>query len=283
VTTDKRSSIDAVVGELRDGMTLGIGGWGSRRKPMALVRAIARSALKGLTVVSYGGPDVGLLCATGKVSKVVFGFVTLDQIPLDPFFQRARESGVIEATEMDEGMFYLGLLAASWRVPFLPTRAGLGSDVMRVNPDLKTVRSPYGPEQVVAVPPFRLDAAIVHMNRADAGGNAQYLGPDVYFDDLFLAAAAGPRIVSCEKVVATEDLLKEGSFHTLRINRSMVDRVVEAPGGAHPTSCEPDYAVNDVALKRYAGAAASDEDWAAYRAELVEVDETEYQKKAGTR
>jgi len=277
VTTDKRTTIDAVVDSLRDGMVLGIGGWGSRRKPMALVRAIARSDLKDLTIASYGGCDVGLLCAAGKVRKVVFGFVTLDQIPLDPHFQRARESGAVEATEMDEGMFYLGLLAASWRVPFLPTRAGLGSDVMRVNPSLKTVRSPYGDEDVVAVPPFKLDAAIVHMNRSDEGGNAQYLGPDVYFDDLFLSAAER-RFVSCERIVATEDLLNEGSFHTLRINRSMVDGVVEAPGGAHPTSCEPDYAVAAGSLKEYASSAASEEDWAGYRARFVDVSEDAYRE-----
>ena len=68
--TDKRITEDDVVAELRDGMTIGIGGWGSRRKPMSLVRAIARSEVRDLTVVSYGGPDVGLLCATGKVRKV---------------------------------------------------------------------------------------------------------------------------------------------------------------------------------------------------------------------
>ena len=77
---DKRVTDDDVVAELADGMTIGIGGWGSRRKPMALVRAIARSSLKDLTVVSYGGPDVGLLVAAGKVRKLVFGFVTLDSV-----------------------------------------------------------------------------------------------------------------------------------------------------------------------------------------------------------
>jgi acyl CoA:acetate/3-ketoacid CoA transferase alpha subunit len=277
VTTDKRTTIDGVVAELRDGMWIGFGGWGSRRKPMAIVRAIARSSLKDLTIASYGGPEVGLLCATGKVRRVVFGFVTLDQIPLDPYFQRARESGAVEATEMDEGMFYLSLLAASWRVPFLPTRAGLGSDVMRVNPSLKTVRSPYGDDEVVAVPPLALDAAIVHMNRSDASGNAQFLGPDIYFDDLFLSAAAR-RFVSCERIVATEDLLNEGAVHTLRINRSMVDGVVEAPGGAHPTSCEPDYGVAEGYVKEYVGAAASQEDWAEYRARYVDVEEDAYRK-----
>ena len=52
---DKRMSIDEVVAELRDGMTIGIGGWGPRRKPMALVRAILRSDLTDLTIVSWGG------------------------------------------------------------------------------------------------------------------------------------------------------------------------------------------------------------------------------------
>ncbi|TAL20001.1 MAG: acyl CoA--acetate/3-ketoacid CoA transferase subunit alpha, partial [Frankiales bacterium] len=59
---DKRMTEEQVVAELRPGMTIGIGGWGSRRKPMSLVRAILRSDLSDLTVVSYGGPDVGLLC-----------------------------------------------------------------------------------------------------------------------------------------------------------------------------------------------------------------------------
>ena len=191
------------MGELSDGMTIGIGGWGSRRKPMAVVRAILRSALADLTIVSYGGPDVGLLCAAGKVRRVVFGFVTLDSIPLDPHFRAARQSGAIEATELDEGMFYLGLLAAAQRLPFLPTRAGLGSDVLRVNPEIKTVTSPYeGPggehEELVAVPALRLDAAFVHMNRADRHGNGQFLGPDPFFDDVFLGAADA-RYVTAER------------------------------------------------------------------------------------
>ena len=104
---------EEVVGQISDGMTLGIGGWGSRRKPMALVQAIARSELKDLTVVSYGGPDVGILCALGKVKKLVFGFVSLDSIPLEPHFRKARQSGSIEAWEMDEGMFQWGLYAAA--------------------------------------------------------------------------------------------------------------------------------------------------------------------------
>ncbi len=176
-------------------MTVGFGGWGSRRKPMAVVRAILRAGVRDLTVVSYGGPDVGVLCAAGRVRKAVYAFVTLDSIALDPHFRKARQAGAIEAMEIDEGMFYLGLLAASQRVPFLPTRAGLGSDVMRVNPGaahgalaLRATARSWWP-----CPPSTLDAAFVHVNRADTHGNGQMLGPDPFFDELFLGAG-GPTL-----------------------------------------------------------------------------------------
>ena len=193
--TSKLMSEDDVVGRLRSGMTIGIGGWGSRRKPMSLVRALLRSDLDDLHVVSYGGPDVGMLCAAGKVSRLTFAFVSLDSIPLEPHFRKARESGSIACTELDEGMVLLGLQAAAWRVPFLPSRVGLGSDLYRVNPELRTVRSPYpsrdgvADEELIAVPAIHLDAALCHLNVGDERGNAAFLGPDLYFDDLMLEAA----------------------------------------------------------------------------------------------
>ena len=90
MTLDKRMSAADVVAQLSDGMTIGIGGWATRRKPMALARAIARSKLKDLTVVAYGGPDIGVLAASGKIKKLIFSFVSMDQIPLEPHFRAAR-------------------------------------------------------------------------------------------------------------------------------------------------------------------------------------------------
>jgi glutaconate CoA-transferase subunit A len=281
---DKRVTEDDVVAELRDGMTIGIGGWGSRRKPMSLVRAILRSSLKDLTVVSYGGPDVGLLCAAGKVRKAVYGFVSLDSIPLEPHFRVARQEGAIEAMELDEGMFLLGLQAAAHRVPFLPTRAGLGSDLLTLMPELRTVRSPYDDgEELVAVPALELDVALVHLNRADRGGNAQFLGPDLYFDDLFCLAAQR-RFLSCERIVPTEELTQEGSFHTLRINRLMVDGVVEAPLGAHFTSCVPDYDRDEAFQKEYAVTAGDPDAWDAFRTRWLDLDgHDEYRRALAAR
>lgn len=279
---NKVMSIEEVVGSLESGMTIGIGGWGSRRKPMALVRAICRSDLADLTVVSYGGADVGLLCAYGKVRRVIAPFVTLDSIPLEPHFRAARQGGSIEFTEYDEGMFMFGLYAAAHRLPFLPTRAGLGSDVMRVNPDLKTIRSPYEDgEELVAVPALTMDVALVHMNRADARGNAQYLGPDPFFDDLF-AKAAGRTYVSCERLVDTAGLLKEGPVQSLLISRAQVTGVVETPNGGHYTDCLPDQGRDEAFQKLYVQSAGDPEKWAAFRERFLSGDEAAYQDAVRT-
>ena len=284
MSRDKRCSEEDVVAELRSGMTIGIGGWGSRRKPMSIIRAILRSDLTDLTVVSYAGPDLGLLCAAGKVKRAVYAFASLDTIPLEPHFRAARQGGAIEDEPYDEGLFLLGLQAAAWRVPFIPTRVGLGSDLLTLNDRLRTVDSPYDDgETLVAAPALTLDAAIVHLNRGDSGGNSQYLGPDLYMDDLFLRAATTNRFVSVERIVPTDDLTKEGTFHTLRVSRLMVDGVVEAPNGAHFTSCAPDYERDEAFQREYAKSAASPEAWADFRAAWIDIDEPAYQAKVSAR
>ncbi|WP_034269005.1 CoA transferase subunit A [Haloechinothrix halophila] len=275
---DKRMTADEVAAELRDGMTIGIGGWGSRRKPMALIRAILRTDVKDLTVVSYGGPDVGLLAAAGKIRKLVFGFVTLDSVPFDPHFARARQSGAIDVTEYDEGMVAAGLSAAVKRLPFLPMRAGLGSDVVTTNPDLRTVTSPYADgEELLAVPALRLDVALVHLNRADARGNAQYLGPDPYFDDDF-ALAADRCFVSAERVVDTADL-SSAPAQSLLLNRGAVTGVVAAPHGAHFTSAAPDYGRDEAFQRHYVACAKDPEAWPSFVDRFLSGDETTYQSE----
>jgi glutaconate CoA-transferase, subunit A len=272
---DKTLSLEDLPTHIDSGMTVGIGGWGSRRKPMALVRQLLRSDVKDLTLVTLGGPEVGLLCAAGKVRKIVYGFVSLDSIPLDPHFQRARETASIESVEYDEGMFVAALRAGANRLSFLPTRAGLESDVMEMNPDLKTVASPYDEEVYVAVPGVRPDVSLIHMNRGDAQGNGQYLGPDPYFDDLY-ARASEKTIMSVEKIVETPELTATASHHTLLVSRMYVSGVVEAPNGAHFTSCIPDYDRDEAFQKHYATSARDPEAWTEFHSTFLEGDEASY-------
>jgi len=274
---DKRVTIDEIVAEVRDGMTVGIGGWGSRRKPMAIVRALLRSPVRDLTIVAYGGPEVGMLCRAGKVRRVVYSFVSLDSIALEPHFRNARQAGSVATTELDEGMFLLGLQAAAWRVPFLPTRVGLGSDVLRLNPALAMIRSPYADgEELVAMPALELDIALIHMHRGDRGGTGQFLGIDPYFDDLFCMAARR-RFMSVEQIVDTEEFLRLGPPQSIRINRLMTDGVVETPHGAHFTECVPDYPRDEAFQREYAATAKTEEAWFEFRAKYVDVTEAEYQ------
>ncbi len=276
---NKQLNLSQVVAQLADGMTIGMGGWGPRRKPMAIVREILRSPLKDLTVVSYGGPDVGMLCAAGKVKKLVFGFVTMDALPLDPHFRKAREAGAFEVLELDEGMFQWGLRAAAMRLPFLPTRSGLATDIVRHNPELRMVRSPYADgEELLAMPALKLDAALLHVNRADRLGNTLVTSVDPFFDDLF-ARAADRCFVSCDVLEDRLELNVDTARHNF-FERALVTGVVQAPGGAHPTYSGADYGWDLDHMKRYS-AAAEPGGWEAYVQEFVAPGEDAYQTAIG--
>jgi glutaconate CoA-transferase, subunit A len=277
---DKRMTATEIVASLSDGMTLGIGGWGPRRKPMALVREILRSDLKDLTLVAYGGADVGMLCAAGKVKKLVFAFVSLDAIPLEPWFRKAREAGQIEVLEVDEGMFQWGLKAAAFGLPFLPTRVGMGTDLAALG-GLKTVQSPYADgETLIAMPALTLDAALIHVNRSDWRGNVQLLGPDVYYDEWF-AKAASKSYVSCEELVdKMEDHYPDDAKANI-FERCFVSGVVELPGGAHPSSMPPLYGPDMKALKAYSDAARDPGEWNAVADRFVGTSEADYLASVG--
>jgi len=255
---DKSMTLKEMVGRLKSGDTIGIGGWGARRKPMAVVREILRSDVTDLTVVSYGGPDVGLLAAAGKVKKLVFGFVSLDSIPLDNHFRAARQAGAFETLEIDEGMLQWGLRAAAMRLPFLPTRAGLGTDVEGLNAGLRTVTSPYDDGEVLlAMPALRLDVAFVHVNAADRLGNGVITAPDPFFDELF-CRAADQAFVTTDRLVTTAELGGMPGMRHHLVERSCVTGVAHVPFGAHPTSSGPDYGFDFKHLKDYNEAGFAD-------------------------
>jgi len=278
--TDKLMSAADVVAQLRDGMTLGIGGWGPRRKPMALVRELLRSPVKDLTLVAYGGADVGMLCAAGKVRKLVFAFVSLDFIPLEPYFRQARQAGTIEVAELDEGLFMLGLKAAAMRSPFIPTRVGLGTDLLKHNPMLKLIDSPFDDRQWVAMPALPLDAALLHVDRADRRGVCQVKGPDLYMDDLF-ARAATRTYVSCDELVDSAFFAEGEEARYVNWERAQTTGVVHLPGGAHPSSCAPLYGHDARHFKDYAASAREPGGWAQYVERYVACTEAEYLERVG--
>ena len=197
-----------------------------------------------------------------------------------PSSARRARPATFEARELDEGLLQWGLRAAAMRVPFLPTRTGLGSDVLKANPDFRTVASPYDDGEVLlAMPALKLDAALLHATRADRLGNTVTLGPDPFFDDHF-ARAATACYVSADEVVDRLDLTAEDARANL-YERCFVTGVVAAPGGAHPTTSPPHYGWDLKALKRYAAAASEEDGWAHYRDDVIGADEAGYLERVG--
>jgi glutaconate CoA-transferase, subunit A len=268
------------ISRLRDGMTVGIGGWGPRRKPMALVRELLRSPVKDLTVVAYGGADVGMLCAAGKVRKLVYAFVSLDFIPLEPYFRAARQGGSLEVMEIDEGMLMLGLKAAGMRIPYIPTSVGLGTDVLGHNPQIAVIGSPYDGRDWVAMPALPLDVALLHVDRADARGVCQINGPDLYMDDLF-ARAASETYVSCDELVDSACFESEAEARRVYWERAETTGVVHLPCGAHPSSCAPLYGFDVAHFKAYAASAKEPGGWQRYYERYVEPGEADYLARVG--
>lgn len=266
MSLDKQMSVADIVGELKSGMTIGIGGWGARRKPMAVIREILRSDLTDLTIAAYGGCDVGMLAASGKIKKLIFGFVSLDVIPLEAHFRKARSAGAFEVMEVDEGMFQLGLKAAAQNLDFLPCLAGLGTDVLTHNPDIKLIDSPYSDDVYVAMPAIKLDAAICHVTEADRMGNSWIAGPDMFFDE-WICRAADKAYLTAERIVETSAFNDDHKILRMPIERNLVAGVAEAPFGAHPTNCTPDYGIDVAHLKEYS--ATAKEDWDDYVARYI--------------
>ncbi len=271
VEIDKLCSIQDIVAQLKSGMTIAIGGWGARRKPMAVIREIIKSDLTDLTIISYGGCDVGMLASAQKIKKLIFGFVSLDVIPMEAHFRRARKAGEFEVMEIDEGMLLLGLKAAAQNLPFLPCRAGLGTDVLTYNPEIKLIHNPYDQdEMLVAMPALKADVALCHVSEADKLGNSYIAGPDLFFDEWF-CRAADRSFLTAEAIVATAMFDDDHKIMRMPIERNLVSGIAHAPLGAHPTSNGPDYGIDVAHLQTYSQSVG--DAWGKYKAHYIATDD----------
>ena len=213
-------------------------------------------------------------CAAGKVKKLVFAFVSLDAIPLEPWFRKARERRAGSRCSS----WTRGCSSGASRPP--PSAcpscrpAGLGTDLAELG-GLRHVTSPYDDGEVlIAMPALKLDAALLHVNRADHRGNVQLLGPDVYYDEWF-ARASDRTYVSCEELVpAMEDAYPADAQASI-VERCFISGVVEIPGGAHPSSM-PRLWLGREAFKAYAGAAEGPGRLGAVASRFVGANEADY-------
>ncbi|HET8523438.1 MAG TPA: CoA-transferase [Thermomicrobiales bacterium] len=231
---DKLTSLGDAVSAIQDGMRVAFGGNTLHRGPCAVVHEIVRQGRRGLEIVKTAGAyEVDLLAGTGSASSASCGFVGFETVfGLAPSYRRAVERGDVEAKEHACYTVIAGLRAAIQGVPFMPVAGMFGSDVLAAR-GFQTVRDPYSGKEVVAAPALIPDVAVIHVQEADREGNARIAGSR--FEDVLMAKAARHVIITAERIVDGGEF--EAVPEQVAIPGFMVAAVVDAPGGAWPTSC----------------------------------------------
>lgn len=256
--TDRVTTLDDALALVPSGALLGVGGALLKRKPIGFLAALASAGRRELRAVSFlASLDAELLAAYGCLSELHCGYVGFEQLGFAPAVGAATESGTIRRVDYNEVMFASGLRAALAGLPFLPTRAGTGSQVT-ADLGIRTIACPYTGEQLLAAPAIRPDVSVLHAAAADREGNI--LGPvqaDFLFDmDANLARASHRVIVTVERLVDHEETLA-ANRRTLLFGFE-VDAVVVLPDGARPTALPGSYSPGISVLSRYLEAAGPD-------------------------
>lgn len=236
---DKRQSLDDLVTHVDDGDVIAIGGGLSSRAPMALLRALLRRGIAGMTVVgSAHGIDVDLLSAAGALGCSSESYVGFEQdFGMAPNYRRALESGTVTADDTCCYTLVQQLRAAIQGLPFMPIRSLRGTSFLKLHPEYQQMKCPFTGEELLLVPAIEPDVALLHAQYGDARGNLVIQGPPVA--DILFAKASRKVLATVEELLPTERL---GNVHGSRIPYFYVSAVCEVPMGAHPTACYPFYA-----------------------------------------
>lgn len=254
-------SLDEAVADIADGSKVGLGGWIFNAQPMALVRALIRKGARNLDLIPTPGsiaPD--MLIGAGCVRSTVCVFISFEQFGLAPHFRRQAEAGTLKVIDLDGPAIAGGLRAAICDLPYMPI-PDLGTDLPRHAPDsYLPLPSKPGERKMLAAAAVRPDVCLIHAQQADEYGNVQHLGSP--FFDAMLAQASGKVIVSVDRIVSSETIRRNN--HLTKIPGAMVDLIVEAPWGAHPTASPSLYRGDEKHLKEYVKASSSAEAFGAY-------------------
>lgn len=240
---------DAISTYVQDGDLVGFGGLSFWRKATSACREIIRQNKKDLSICTFvGGLEVDMLIAGGCVSGVRSCFVGMEIFGMAPHYRKAVESGSVKISEESEATIALGLRASYLKVPFMPLKGIIGTDLPKVRTDIKLIEDPLGSgTQVMAVPKIDLDVAILHVPYADEYGNGNIAG--AVWMDADMAKTAKKTIVICEKLVETEDIRYLPGKAQLPMQTTTA--VVKIPFGAHPTSCYNHYTFDALHIQEY--------------------------------
>jgi glutaconate CoA-transferase subunit A len=219
---------EAVASYVRSGDILFLAGM-QHGEPSAAIHEIIRQKIDHLTVVSALVTTSNILVGEGLVDRMVVGYFNQDLRSYS--LSRAKAMGRLPVfEEYSHFGISLALLAGQMGIPFIPVRSQVGSDMPRYNKNIASLSCPFTGETVGAVRAINPDVGIIHVQRADASGNAQKWG--TMGVDVEGVNASRRVIVTTEKIV-DPDVIRRDPNRTI-IPGFRVSAVVEQPFGAHP-------------------------------------------------
>jgi glutaconate CoA-transferase subunit A len=246
---DKVTSLAEAVKLVKPGDTLSLGGMNLYRRPVAFVRALLRSGVRDLTLLNFTSSyESDLLIGAGQIRTLRTCYCGLESFGLAPMFTAWATSGELRLIEETEASIAFGLRATLAGVGFMPGQGWIGTDLLKVRPDVKVIDDPYTGRPVVAFPAQKVDVAVIHAPIADRFGNARLLGNLAIDQEISLAAA---------RVIVTAEEVVDELGAPIDLTGLSATAVVHAPRGAWPTSCYPHYPLDGAEILRYLDACAA--------------------------
>ena len=280
VLVDKRmTEAEAVSRFIKDGDYIGAEMYGTVRAPMSLVSEIVRQGIKDLRVAGQGVLELDMLLAASLIKELDFTYIGLELYGVSNCLRREVESGRVEnIVEWSNAAITWRFKATSIGVPFIPTRAMLGTDTL-VYSAAKVVEDPFTGDLVCLLPALILDVGLIHVHRADKFGNAQIDGISGFSAEL--ARASKRLLISAEEIVDSE-VIRQAPDRTI-IPYYLVDAVVAAPFGSHPGEMCYQYRRDEPHIREWVAASKDPDTTQAYLEKYIYgvKDHLEYQELIG--
>ena len=218
-----------------DGNHVAVGGCTVSRTPLAMIWALIRAKKTQLVVSrSIASTEGDLLFASGASSHIITSWFSQGIVwgisKVMRSYTESQRAMFEEWSHMSLGLRYR---AGAMGVPFMPTRAMMGSDVADQLDNLKEINCPFTGDRVLLVPALNPDVALIHVQRCDAYGNAQIDG--LQFMDFDIAMAANKVILTTEKIVSNDQIRRTPD--QTKIPFLTVEAVIEVPYGSAPHEC----------------------------------------------
>ncbi len=247
---DKVTSLAEAVKLVKSGDTLTLGGMNLYRRPVAFVRELLKTDVRDLTLLNFTSSyESDLLIGAGRVKTLCTCYCGLESFGLAPMFTAHATSGQLQLIEETEASIAFGLRATLSGVGFMPGQGWIGTDMLKVRPDVKVIDDPYTGQPVVAFPAQTVDVAVIHASIADRFGNARLRGNLAIDQEVSLAAKC--------VIITTEEVVDELDA-PIELTGLSTTAVVPAPRGAWPTSCYPHYHLDGEEILRYIDACAAE-------------------------